>query len=135
MGLDQPVAVKEGLVASAYCDLLLLVGHPRHESQGHPPRAKLFRTAASAQVGQVVAGVGVSKGTALWVENTEETGYEHVGGYAGIERIVNSFEYLAHRVHREGYGPKHAAGRGHHQRCRNAMTGGVPDNHSQATVF
>src|SRR5215213_1145331 len=51
MSLDQPIAVKEGRFASFQHDLLLLVGHPCHESQRHPPRTQLLGIPTSAQVG------------------------------------------------------------------------------------
>src|ERR671921_2030014 len=37
MGLYQPVTVKEGPVSLSQDDLLLLIGHARHEAQGHSP--------------------------------------------------------------------------------------------------
>src|ERR687893_464188 len=62
-------------------DLLLLVAHPRHESQGHPPGPQFFGIATTTtQVRQVVARVGVAQGSALWVEDGVEAGYKHIRG-------------------------------------------------------
>src|SRR5215211_6356879 len=52
MSLYEPIAVKEGPVTSLQHDLLLLVGHPCHESQRHPPRTQLLGIATTPNIGQ-----------------------------------------------------------------------------------
>ena len=50
VGLYQPIAVEEDTLASFRDGLLLLIAHPRHEAQGHPPCPQLL--------GVTVTGVG-----------------------------------------------------------------------------
>src|SRR5215212_8659280 len=80
VSLDQAVAVEEGTIASIKHRLLLLVTHPRHEPQGHPPGPQLLGIPTMPEVGQVVARVGVAQATALRVEDGVEAGDKHVGG-------------------------------------------------------
>src|SRR5688572_18666266 len=95
VGLYQPVAVEQCCLAGIEHYLVLLVVHFRHKPKGHTPSPKLFGIAATtAHVGQVVARVGVPQATALWVEDTVEAGYEHVGWDAGQQRLVDLGQYL-----------------------------------------
>src|SRR5215211_5385141 len=67
VGLYQAVAIEEGYFAGVQDGLLLLIAHLRHEPQGHSPSLQLLGVTVTVEVGRVVAGVGVSQGTALWV--------------------------------------------------------------------
>src|SRR5215211_7552294 len=98
MGLYEPIAVEEGRLATLQDDLLLLISHPRHQSQGHPPCPEFFGITVTVHVRQVVACVGVEQASALGVENGVEAGYEHVGWYAGKERLVDPLKYFAGRI-------------------------------------
>src|SRR5215212_2000133 len=90
VSLYEPVAVEKCCLALLEHDLLLLIAHPRHDPQGHPPGPKLLALATMvAQVGQVVARVSVAQGSALRVEDGVEAGYEHVGGDASQQRLVD----------------------------------------------
>jgi hypothetical protein len=97
-------------------------------------QGKALRRAQSATVHGKRAGRGGAQAPALWVEDAIEAGDEHVGRYAGTQRLVDPFKYLARRVHREGCGPEHAAGGGHHQGSRHAMAGGVPHDEAKVSV-
>src|SRR5215218_3227852 len=89
MGLYEAVAVEQCCLALLKDYLVLLIAHPRHKPQGHPPRPQFLSGAVTVEVRQVVAGVGVSQGTPLRVEDGVEASYEHVGGDAGNERFVD----------------------------------------------
>src|SRR5919112_4365208 len=70
------------------------------------------------------------------VEDGVEAGYEHVGGDAGYQRLVDLSQYLTRR---KGVRPlsgelKHAAGGGHHKCCRHALACCVSHHHSQPTL-
>src|ERR687891_707175 len=41
VSLDQAIAVEQDSLALLQLDLLLLIGHPRHQPQRHTPRPKL----------------------------------------------------------------------------------------------
>src|SRR5215213_7961976 len=132
VGLYQPITVEEDALARIEFCLLLLVAHPRHEPQGHPPRPQLLCLATMPEVGQVVASVCVAQATALWVEDGVEAGYEHVGGYAGKQRLVDLGQYLPRREGVQSLSGElqHAAGGGHHKRCGNALARRVANDHS-----
>src|ERR671911_468030 len=66
------IAVEESDLIRLEHHLLLLVAHPQHKAQGHPPGPEFFGIATMLQVGQVVARVGVSQATALRVEDAIE---------------------------------------------------------------
>jgi hypothetical protein len=85
MGLYQPVAVEEGYLASFQDGLLLLVTHPRHKPQLHPPRTKVGRCMFGAAAGEVVTGVGVNEATA----------------YQAYERTTAYKDPLLHHTRRE----------------------------------
>src|SRR5215208_4112280 len=88
------------------------------------------------EVGQVVASVCVAQATALWVEDGVEAGYEHVGGYAGKQRLVDLGQYLPGRGGVQGLSGylQHAAGGRHHKRCRHALAGSIPHHEDQPTL-
>src|SRR5215218_8673855 len=69
VGLDQPIAIEQSVVAQGEHCLLLLVVRVRHEAEGHPSSPQLLSIPAAVvpQVGQIMAGVGVPQTTALWV--------------------------------------------------------------------
>src|SRR5918992_4204780 len=80
MCLYYSVAVEQCCLPNIEHGLLLLVAHARHESQGHPPRSQFLAIATlAAQVGEIVARVGVYKTAALGVEDAIEAGDKHVG--------------------------------------------------------
>src|ERR671917_334358 len=90
----QPVAVEEGCFADVQSGLLLLITHPRHEAQGHPPGPEFIGvTVTAVEVGQVVACVGVPQATALGLKDGVETGDEHVGRDTDSQSLVHSLEY------------------------------------------
>src|SRR5215207_8682724 len=88
------------------------------------------------EVWQVVACVGVAKPTALGIEDAIEAGYEHVGWYGGMKRLIDSLEHLAGRgrVQGLGYCPEHAARGGHDQRCGHALAGSISYHKPQPTL-
>src|SRR5215218_4852215 len=134
VGLYQTVAIEEGCLAAIQDYLLLLITHLRHEPQGHSPSLQFLGLTVTVEVGQVVACVGVSQGTALWVEDGVEAGDEHVGWDTSHQRLVDPLQYLTWRgVVRSLSGElQHAAGGGHHKRCRHALAGSVPHHKPQA---
>src|SRR5919199_1587469 len=81
-----------------------------------------------------MACVGVPQVTPFGVENGIEAGDEHVGGYAGNERFVDSLEHLPGRGVALGCKPQHPAGSGHHKCCWHALPRSVPHDHSQASL-
>src|SRR5829696_7756757 len=97
VSLYKPVAVEEDALTSIEHYLVLLVAHVRHKPQGHPSSPQLLGGAVTVYVGRVVARVCVSQATALGVEESVEAGNEHVGGYAGKQRLVDLLEYLPRR--------------------------------------
>ena len=66
------------------------------------------------------------------LEDGVEAGYEHVGGDAGYQRLVDLSQYLTRRGGVQGPGGElqHAAGCGHYQCCRHTLTCCVPHDHS-----
>src|SRR5919112_2409960 len=137
MGLYQSVAIEEGYFASLQDGLLLLIAHLWHEPQGHSPSLQLLGvTVAAVEVGRIVAGVGVSQGTALWVEDGVEAGDEHVLRDACQQCLVDLREYLPGRGGAQGLSGylQHAAGGRHHKRCRYALTGSIPHHEAQPTL-
>jgi hypothetical protein len=70
--LNRPIAVEESDLIRLEYRLHLLVAHPQHKVQGHPPGSEFFGIATMPQVGQVVVRVGVSQATALRVEDAIE---------------------------------------------------------------
>src|SRR5215211_4857829 len=70
------------------------------------------------QVGQVMSSVGIHKMATFGIEDGVEAGYEHVGGDAGNQRLVDLLEYLAGRGGVKSLRDRlqHAAGGGHNQR-------------------
>src|SRR5215217_1650588 len=137
MGLYQAVAIEEGYFAGVQDGLLLLIAHPRHEPQGHSPSLQLLGvTVTAVQVGRIVACVGVSQGSALWVEDGVEAGYEHVLRDACQQCLVDLLKYLPGRGGAQGLSGylQHAAGCGHHKRCRYALTGSIPHHEAQPTL-
>src|SRR5215203_131704 len=83
-----------------------------------------------------MACVGIGEATGPRVEDTVETGDEHVGRDAGSQRLIDSPEHLPRRVVRSlSDGPEHTAGGRHHERCRHTLARCVPHNQAQATVF
>src|SRR5215211_5854881 len=85
--LYQAVAVEEGCLACLQEGLLLLIAHPGHEAQRHPSGPELLAVATTPHIGQVMACVGVSQGTALGLQDGVEARYEHVGGDARKQRL------------------------------------------------
>src|SRR3712207_6114595 len=68
VGLDQAVAVEEDAIAGLQHGFLLLVGHPGHQPQRHPPRPKLLGlSVVPPTTREVVPGVGVAQASALWL--------------------------------------------------------------------
>src|SRR5215207_5592705 len=80
VGLYQTITVEEDALATIEFYLLLLVTHPWHKPQRHPPSPKFVGIASTPQVGHVVACVSVAQGAALWLQDGVEAGDEHVGG-------------------------------------------------------
>src|SRR5215211_2332623 len=127
MGLYQPVGVEEGRLAAFQDYLLLLITHTGHKPQGHAPSPQFVCAALSAQVGQVVASVGVEESTAFWLEDGIEAGYEHVERDIRVKYLVGFRQRLSgHDTPSLGDGPKNASRAGHHQGCRHALAGGIP---------
>src|SRR5215217_5265414 len=135
MGLDEAVAVEEGCFAGLQHSLLLLIAHAGHEPKRHPPRSQLVGLAVMSPVREALSGVGVEKASALGVEDAIEAGDERARGYLRDQRLVDPRQNLAWRLQRLNDGPKHAAGRGHHQRSRHAMTCSVTHYQPQPTVL
>src|ERR671917_2587728 len=135
MGLDEAIAVEEGGIAGLQHSLLLLIGHPWQEPQRHPPRPQLVGLAVMSPAREALSGVGVEKAPALRVEDAIEAGDERARGYLRDQRLVDPCQNLPRRLRRLDDGPKHAAGRRHHQGCGHAMTGSVPHYQPQATVL
>src|SRR3712207_2994605 len=94
VSLYQPVAVEEGCFTSFQGDLFLLITHPRHKPQRHPPGPQLPAVATTPHVGQVMACVGVAQASALGIEYAIEAGDEHVGWDASQQRLVDPLKYL-----------------------------------------
>src|SRR5215213_6507699 len=134
MCLYQPVAVEQDALASLQGDLLLLIAHRRHKSQGHPPSPQFLGSATMPQVGQIVPSVGVGKMAALGVEDAIEAGDKRARGYVRDQRFVDPSQNLPRRLQSLNDGPQHAASRCHHQRRGHTMTGGVSYHQSQSSV-
>src|SRR5918997_5573371 len=135
MGLDEAVAVEEGGIAALQHSLLLLIAHAGHEPQRHPPRPQLLGLAIMSPAREALSGVGVSKASALGVEDAIEAGDERARGYLRDQRLVDPCQDLSRRLRRLDDGPQHTAGRCHHQGSRHAMTGSVTHYQPQATVL
>src|ERR671916_975291 len=88
------------------------------------------------EVGQVMACVGVAQASALRLKDGVEAGDEHVERDTSQQRLVDLLEYLTGGGGAQGSSGEleHAAGCGHHQRCRHALARSVPHNHSQPTL-
>src|SRR5215216_7817672 len=88
------------------------------------------------QVGEVVACVSVSQGSALGLEDGVEAGYEHVGWDASEQRLVDPDQYLPRRRGIQALSGELqlAAGGGHHKRCGYALAGGIPHCEPQAAL-
>src|SRR5215204_2012221 len=82
-----------------------------------------------------MSGVGIHKMATLGLEDAIEAGDEHVGWDVGDQRIVYPSQHIPRSVGGLGYCPEHAAGAGHHERCRHALACGVPHYQPQPTVF
>src|SRR5215208_4476720 len=134
MCLYQPVAVEQDAFAPLQGDLLLLIAHPRHKAQGHPPSPQFLGNTTMPQVGQIVPSVGVDKMAALGVEDAIEAGDERARGYVRNQRFVHPSQNLPRGLQRLNDGPQHAASRCHHQRRGHTMTGGVSYHQSQSSV-
>src|SRR5919107_4297925 len=74
VGLYQPIAVEEGADTGFQGRFLLFIIHPRHDPQRHPPRPQFVGLAVVApRAGEVVAGVGVTQASALWIEEDRKS--------------------------------------------------------------
>src|SRR5829696_3170374 len=121
--LYQPVTVEQYCLAGSQNDLLLLIAHPRHESQGHPSGPQLLAITTMPQVGQVVARVCVHQGTALRVEDGTKAGYEHVGWDTCQHCLVDPRQYLSWRGAQGcGYASEQGARRAHHESRWHSLT-------------
>src|SRR5215207_1732734 len=134
--LYQTVAIEEGYLTAIQDYLLLLITHLRHEPQGHPPSLQFLGVTVTVEVGRVVACVGVSQGSALWVEDGVEAGYEHVLRDACQQCLVDLLKYLPGRGGAQGLSGylQHAAGGRHHKRCRYALACSIPHHEAQPTL-
>src|SRR5215212_9107217 len=120
VGFDQPVAVEEEVVPRGEDGFSLLVEHDRHQAQGHPPSPYFLSiVVATAQVGQVVAGISVDKATTFWFKDTVEAGDKCVGRHVRVHELVGLLQYLPRsNAPSSGDCTKHTLGVGHHQgRC------------------
>jgi hypothetical protein len=87
--------VEQDALAGGEVDLVLLVGHPWHGAQRHPPRPKLRYPACGRRVGEVVASVRVAQLSGGCVEHRVEAGDEHVRGDVGVQPVVCPLEHGA----------------------------------------
>src|SRR5215204_2810890 len=123
MSLYQPVTVEQYCLAGLQCGLLLLIAHPRHEAQGHPPGPQLLALSTTPQVGQVVARVGVHQGTTLRVEDGAKAGDKHVWWDTGQHCLVDPRQYLSWRGAQGcGYASEQGARRAHHESRWHSLT-------------
>src|SRR5215207_788704 len=83
-----------------------------------------------------MSGVGIHEMAPPGVEDGVEAGDEHVGWYAGDQRLVDLGQYLTRRGGVQGPGGElqHAAGGGHHQCCRHALACCVSHDHSESAL-
>jgi hypothetical protein len=80
-----------------------------------------------------MSGVGIHEMATLGFEDGVEAGDEHVLRDVSDQRGVDPSQHVPRRVGGLGDGTEHAAGAGHHQRCRHSLAGSVAHHHSQPT--
>src|SRR5215208_2998235 len=136
MSLYQPVSVEQYCLAGFKYGLLLLIAHPWHEPQGHPPCPQLLAITTTPQVGQVVACVCVHQGTTLRVEDGAKAGDKLVGWDTGQHCLVDPRQYLFWRGAQGcGYASEQGARRAHHEGRWHSFTRGVPHGEAHPAVI
>src|ERR671912_1381238 len=137
VGFDQTVAVEEEVVPHGEDGFSLLVEHARHQAQGHPPSPYFLSiVVATAQVGQVVAGISVDKATTFWFKDAVEAGDERVGWYVCTHELVSLLQYLPwSNALSSGDCTQYALGVGHHQGRRHPLSGDVAYDQAHLAVL
>jgi hypothetical protein len=128
VGLGQPVGVEQDRVAGGEGGLLLLVLHLGQQPKGHAGGPQLGDPALGADIGDVVAGVGVAQLPGLGVEDRVQAGHEHVRRHLVHQQVVDPGEDLAGGDQAGRLGPQDRVGGGHDQRRRDALVGHVADH-------
>jgi len=84
--LHQPIRVEQEAVLRGQCGLLLGIRLLGHQTQQHAPGIQRLYLAIAAQVGQVVAGIGVAQPPAAWVQDGKKAGGEGVRRNAVLQQ-------------------------------------------------
>src|SRR3712207_2608996 len=89
-----------------------------------------------AQVGQVVARVGIPKASALGLEDAVEAGDESVGWHVLVHELVGLLQYLPRSdAPSSGDSTQYALGVGHHQRRRHTLPRDVAYDQPQPVIL